>query len=77
MFLLFNILHLVYIMLTLYLHLHASYSPENLFFLEDQVSQEDQGDPKSERQRDRERKKGMFWREGERQRERKEKEEEI
>lgn len=68
MFLLFNILHLVYSMLTVYFH-HASYSPENLFFLEDQVSQGDQEDPKPERQRDRERKKGMFWREGERWRE--------
>lgn len=64
-------------MLTVYFDPHARYSPENLFFLEDQVSQGDQEDPKSERQRDRLRKKQMFRREGERWREWREKEEEI
>lgn len=31
----------------------AAYSPENLFFLEDQVNQGDQEDPKSETLRER------------------------
>lgn len=44
-------------MLPVYYHLCACYSPENLFFLGDQVNQGDQEDPKLGRQRDRERKK--------------------
>lgn len=36
-------------MLPVYYHLYVGYSPENLFFLEDQVNQGDQEDPKSER----------------------------
>ena len=52
-------------MLPMYHHLYAGYSPENLFFLEDQVNQGDQEDPKSPRQRDRERR-GECCREGER-----------
>lgn len=35
-------------MLPVYHHLCVGYSPENLFFLEDQVNQGDQEDPKSE-----------------------------
>ncbi len=60
MLLLINRLHLLYSMMPVYHHLYAGYSPENLFFPEDQVNQGDQEDPKSERQRDRERKKGML-----------------
>lgn len=41
-------------------HLSACYSPEDLFFLEDQVSPGDQEGPKSQKQRDREKKKGML-----------------
>lgn len=40
-------------MLPLYHHLYAGYSPENLFFLKDQVNQGDREDPRLERQRDR------------------------
>lgn len=36
------------------------YSPEDLFFLKDQVSPGDQEGPKSEKQEDRERKTGML-----------------
>lgn len=44
----------------------VGYSPESLSFLEGRVNQADQQDPKSERQRDRGRKKVMLERERER-----------
>ena len=47
-------------MLPVYHYLCTGYSPVNLFFLEDQVNQGDQEDPKSERKMDREMKKGML-----------------
>lgn len=41
-------------------HSGTRYSPEDLFFLKDQVSPGDQQGPKSEKQGDRERKTGML-----------------
>lgn len=41
-------------------HSYMVYSPEDLFFLKDQVSPGDQEGPKSKKQGDRARKKGML-----------------
>lgn len=41
-------------------HSGTCYSPEDLFFLKDQVSPGDQEGPKSKKQEDRERKTGML-----------------
>lgn len=57
---LINRFHSLYSVMPVYHYICTDYLPESLFFLEDQVNQGDQEDPKSKRKKDKARKRGML-----------------